>query len=299
MGFRVRRIVQLLSGVRVNISRSDASVLLDRRSARFTVRPRGAPTTVGLPGTDISDTESTYSTGGEPTRPLFGCWWAARLVLAFLVIAQCASAQSLDADWKFFGGATLDGKKVLTFYDSESLMRQPNGHIEIWIKGLPEPDVRHAEDTADKKAVARVAEKAVKGYVLPIQSVADFTHDQYIMLVLDEDIANGADIQPTIRMLFELNCRDRLSRALSVFLVQRGKKGYSDTPGKWTHAPPETNVAALLKILCPRPQDLGPGCGATRNYLTRTRTGIAVTACRATRRYPDPAPTMSAAGCIT
>lgn len=56
MGLRFRRSVRLLPGVRVNLSKSGASLSLGRRGAWFTIGPRGTRATVGLPGTGISYT---------------------------------------------------------------------------------------------------------------------------------------------------------------------------------------------------------------------------------------------------
>jgi hypothetical protein len=54
MGLRFRRTVKLAPGVRLNLSKSGASVSLGARGASVTVGPRGTYANVGIPGTGIS-----------------------------------------------------------------------------------------------------------------------------------------------------------------------------------------------------------------------------------------------------
>lgn len=180
--------------------------------------------------------------------------WQALLVLLMVSIVQRASAQSLDVDWKYFGGAVVDGKTVLTFYDEKSLVRPPDGHIEVWTKGLAESEMIRVANAkkVDKAVVDRAAKKVAAGYAIPYAAVTQLTLNQYVDLVMDEDIADYAQIQPVARMLFELDCPGRLFHLLSTELVTGGKRGFSNTPSEWEHVPPETNVSALMKILCPQ-----------------------------------------------
>jgi hypothetical protein len=62
MGFRFSRRIRVLAGVRLNLSKSGASVSLGGRGAWFTVGPKGTRTTVGIPGTGLSYTSTTSST---------------------------------------------------------------------------------------------------------------------------------------------------------------------------------------------------------------------------------------------
>ncbi|MGE0063482.1 MAG: DUF4236 domain-containing protein [Xanthobacteraceae bacterium] len=57
MGFRFRKSVRILPGVRLNFSKSGTSVSIGTRGLRYTVGTKGTRTTVGLPGTGISWTE--------------------------------------------------------------------------------------------------------------------------------------------------------------------------------------------------------------------------------------------------
>lgn len=57
MGFRFQRRVQIIPGVRMNFSRSGASLSFGVRGAHYTVGPRGRRVSVGLPGTGLYYTQ--------------------------------------------------------------------------------------------------------------------------------------------------------------------------------------------------------------------------------------------------
>ena len=57
MGFRFRRSVKLLPGVRLNFSKSGVSTSIGARGAHVTVGHGQVRETVGLPGTGLSYTE--------------------------------------------------------------------------------------------------------------------------------------------------------------------------------------------------------------------------------------------------
>lgn len=57
MGFRFRRSVKILPGVRINLSGSGASVSLGARGFHYTIGPKGTRVTAGIPGTGLSWTQ--------------------------------------------------------------------------------------------------------------------------------------------------------------------------------------------------------------------------------------------------
>lgn len=65
MGFRFRRSIGIIPGVRLNFGRRGASVSLGVRGAHVTVGPRGVRKTVGIPGTGMSYT-TNESWGPRP-----------------------------------------------------------------------------------------------------------------------------------------------------------------------------------------------------------------------------------------
>lgn len=54
MGFRFRRSIRLGKGLRINLSKSGASLSVGRRGATVNFGPKGEKLTVGLPGTGLS-----------------------------------------------------------------------------------------------------------------------------------------------------------------------------------------------------------------------------------------------------
>ncbi len=52
--FRFHRSLKLIPGVRLNLSKTGASVSLGVRGARLNLGPRGVRTTVGIPGSGLS-----------------------------------------------------------------------------------------------------------------------------------------------------------------------------------------------------------------------------------------------------
>jgi hypothetical protein len=59
MGFRFRRSIRILPGVRINLSGSGASVSVGPRGLHYTVSSKGTRITTGLPGTGLSWTQYT------------------------------------------------------------------------------------------------------------------------------------------------------------------------------------------------------------------------------------------------
>ena len=65
MGFRFRKSVRILPGVRVNLSKSGISASIGGIGATVNIGSRGTRTTVGVPGTGLS-----YSAMKSPSRPM-------------------------------------------------------------------------------------------------------------------------------------------------------------------------------------------------------------------------------------
>lgn len=71
MGFRFRRTVKIMPGVRLNVGKKGVSVSAGRRGANVTIGKTGVRTTVGLPGTGLSHTTLHRSNAqGRRARPL-------------------------------------------------------------------------------------------------------------------------------------------------------------------------------------------------------------------------------------
>jgi len=68
MGFRFSRRIKLFPGVRLTISKSGVSTSVGTKGAWMTFGPRGTRTTVGIPGTGVSYTE-THSASHSAATP--------------------------------------------------------------------------------------------------------------------------------------------------------------------------------------------------------------------------------------
>ena len=68
MGFRFRKSIKVLPGVRVNVGKKGASLTVGGRGATANISKRGVSTTVGIPGTGLSYTTQhvKYNTAPKP-----------------------------------------------------------------------------------------------------------------------------------------------------------------------------------------------------------------------------------------
>jgi hypothetical protein len=68
VGFRFRRSVRLIPGIRLNLSKGGASVSLGGRGFHYTIGPKGTRATIGVPGTGLLWTEYRASGGNFSQR---------------------------------------------------------------------------------------------------------------------------------------------------------------------------------------------------------------------------------------
>jgi len=176
-----------------------------------------------------------------------------RPVIVALLSTGPVSAQHLDVDWKYFG-VSSHHEQLLLFYDASGMERTLDGHIRVWAKGLSLKSVNRVLNAKKlpQPLLDRVASKVAAGYRLSYSDYAKVTYDQYLNFVTCEEIADAGDIQPTMRILYDLDCAGRMFRELTIAVDTGGKSGSSDKPREWKHIPPETNTAALAKLVCPR-----------------------------------------------
>jgi hypothetical protein len=187
-----------------------------------------------------------------------------RLLMALFLALTGASgvcAQTGDTDWQMYGAADFGkmGGKQRQFFDAAGVIRRNNGHVEVWTKSLSEKDMdRVQRDGSDlqTKIVARAAYQKLHGYRPPL-SVALKRDDDgtVVQIIMDEATANMSAVEPTVRILYDVDCPNRLFRALSMQLTVNGNPQDKETPSEWKHVAPETSVANLLKLLCAQHQD--------------------------------------------
>jgi hypothetical protein len=105
VGFRFRKSIKVMPGVRLNVSKSGVSTSIGGKGATVNLSKRGTRSTVGIPGSGISYStlHSTKSGGtshpasGTDTAKGCGCLMIAGVLLMFLV-TQCHGPSSKNSD---------------------------------------------------------------------------------------------------------------------------------------------------------------------------------------------------------
>jgi hypothetical protein len=190
-----------------------------------------------------------------PLLALFAACLSALTVTA--VVQEGAYAQSVGADWQMYGKSSFasagivdkaHGDDVL-FFDAAGAVRRSDGHIEVWMKALPLKELRAqpAGEQMTKRFIDFSKQKVASGYMPPLSTITELDTQERAFVMLYETAANLAGIAPTVQMLFEVDCTNRVLRALSMHVPNHPS---DDTASEWQHSPPETAGANLIKILC-------------------------------------------------
>jgi hypothetical protein len=92
------------------------------------------------------------------------------------------------------------------------------------------------------QAADGVAKKLASHYDPPISSMGNWKKKYWLEIVVAEEIANIGKVEPTVRILKEIDCADRMQRELSVHIIKvKGMQPVSnDRPSEWQHTAPET-----------------------------------------------------------
>jgi hypothetical protein len=180
------------------------------------------------------------------------------ILVAALAIAD-GRGRSEDTDWKFYGSLERNEffKEVLKcFYDAGSVARQADGHIRVWTKCLSNPAIdkilKDEESETYREIWKRVFRIPADAYDPPMIKVEPKWATVREHIIIDEQTADVATIEPTTRIYYEINCADKQLRVLSTELHVNGKSEFENKSSDWAYIPPKTNVAYLLKILCPK-----------------------------------------------
>lgn len=170
-----------------------------------------------------------------------------------LAIVSVTFAQSSNVDWKYYGGAPLDEKMTLCFYDAEGITHKTDDHIRVWTKCLQQTEVEGVDIKKEfgGAILENTARKLANYYVPPIAIIETINLDEILTITQYEETADISDIQPRASIFYELNCPERMMQELSISIQAGGKGGFLGKPSDWRHVPPEGNGAQLLRILCP------------------------------------------------
>jgi hypothetical protein len=177
-------------------------------------------------------------------------------VLLFTVIGATGGlAQRANVDWKYYGGATIGNDPEQCFFEAKGIVRPAENHVRVWTKCLSQKDLDAIDIEKDYNGtiLENTAQKRAHGYLPPIALTETLDDDQITIAITYEESANVSGIRPTSRIFYELNCAERAVQELSLNFELDGKIFSRETPGSWKHAPPETNAARMLNILCRSP----------------------------------------------
>jgi hypothetical protein len=175
----------------------------------------------------------------------------AALITMFLILALgCVEASG--ADWKFFGGSVLlKDETTIGYYDVESIEYLSNGNVRVWTKTVNPSEVERI--SGKKEVIEKAARKLIDGYYPPYALLNPYpktSFDDFINIIGWEEAANYVGIKPRLRVLFEINCKGKMIRALSTTAYNDAGVPSSSKGGEWDYIGPETNSETLQKILC-------------------------------------------------
>jgi hypothetical protein len=176
-------------------------------------------------------------------------------MLGVLMALTATAASAADVDWKAHGSAhDNNGQGETCFFEAKGINRTPDRHIRVWTKCLFQKDIDNIDPDSDlgRRIVESATRKALNGYVPPLVvfNEVDFDRDRIVQLIMYEEAANISGIEPHPSIFLELDCSQKMERALSVRAVINGQYRSDDRPGNWRYIPPEGNGARLVKILC-------------------------------------------------
>jgi len=173
--------------------------------------------------------------------------------LLFIALMGATSAQAADVDWKLYGGATIDQKAEVCFYDANGVTWKSDKLFRVWTKCLLRADILKVDTKKGpgKAIIDESAKRVAHHYVPPIATVENAVADLLVDYTFFEVVADLGNLEPTGRMLYEIDCSEDKVRWLSLFIQRNGAQYNKNTPGDWEYIAPETNVARLAKLLCP------------------------------------------------
>jgi hypothetical protein len=165
-------------------------------------------------------------------------------------------AQAVGVDWKLYGFANLKTSGPSEcFFDAKDVTNSPDHRVRVWTKCLSQKDIDDLDLQKESlgEVMKNTAEKMKRGYEPPLAQVRRINADEMMIIIALEETANISHIQPQSRIFFELDCGGQMMRELSIDIQVQGKSANINLPREWQYAAPETNGAALLKLLCSKP----------------------------------------------
>ncbi len=171
---------------------------------------------------------------------------------ALLLILSLNCVEAIGADWKLAGYATIfKNEKVYVYYDAEGVENKSNGIIKVWTKSITETEVNLMLKKKDKEITDKAANRLINGQYLLYATVKKLSFDDMVSLLPVEEVANVPGIKTRSIVLFEINCKEKRIRNLSITtFTDEGAVKRSGREGAWDYISPESNGETLSKMLC-------------------------------------------------
>jgi hypothetical protein len=177
-----------------------------------------------------------------------------KIILPFtsLFFLCIAAPDLLGADWKYIGDNYINSSPTMSFYNAESVECTSNGNLRAWIKGVRITEINRMMRKKDKDLVRTSAEKVMRSYIPPYAFIEDnISFNKSIDIITWEETANHPDTKPSLMILSEIDCKQKMIRTLSAIYYQKGDKIEIDPEvGKWHYVSPGSNGEKLSFILC-------------------------------------------------
>jgi len=175
-----------------------------------------------------------------------------RTLLSAVVLTMGLNASAANAaavDWKFYGGADIPSTgKVICFYEEGGITKPKPGIVDVWAKCIPQIALDNVPKNAtySRAYIDMSASRLAHYYRPPILNDQRMNIDQIVKAIVYESLADVGDFTPEAQFYYELDCRKRMVRELTMTFGNQSK----DTPSNWGYVPPEGNAATLLSLLC-------------------------------------------------
>ncbi len=176
--------------------------------------------------------------------------------LLFVVLLSAPflhGAEAQGADWKYYGRGDLPkGETVMKYYDAESLERLPDSNVRAWTKDISLSEVERVMNL--EEVTKRAASKIKAGYVPPYilsNPKPEPGNDVNMRIIVWEEAGNYDVIKPKLKVFYELNCKTKKIRNISIISYKNDDKTEAGSDiDKWIQISPGSNSETLHKILC-------------------------------------------------
>lgn len=157
------------------------------------------------------------------------------------------------ADWKYYGAAEDKSKNTayFVFYDLDSL-KISGDSINVWSKTVNVKDIEqiHSDKTRIQLINDKADAKIANGYITPFSKATKSASVEVEgNRVFIEETANSSQAY-TVKILYKLDCLTDKYKQLTLIGYPFTTMSESELGG-WQYASPESNIAVLLRILCP------------------------------------------------